>query len=74
MEKGKGPTVAVAGTDIQPCMGRGTAGVLPWCPLDSTKKFAASYTIVNASTVPVRQKLPNGDASGNYKHPMPVGG
>ena len=74
LEKGKLPTDAVAGTDIQPYMGRGTAGTLPWCPLDSTKTFAASYTIVNASTVPVCQKQPAGDANGNYVHAMPVGG
>jgi prepilin-type N-terminal cleavage/methylation domain-containing protein len=74
LEKGKGPTDAVADTDVQPYMGRGTAGVLPWCPLDSTKLFGASYTIVNASTVPLCKKQPTGDTSGNYIHQMPVGG
>ena len=33
------------GHKIQPYMGRGTAGLLPWCPVDSTKTFAASYTV-----------------------------
>ncbi|HUA36802.1 MAG TPA: hypothetical protein VMA35_00215, partial [Candidatus Sulfopaludibacter sp.] len=74
LEKGHGPTDAVAGTDIQPYMGRGTAGTLPWCPLDSTKTFAASYTIVNPSTPPVCKKQPNGDGTGNYIHALPTGG
>ena len=73
LEKGHGPTDAVASTDIQPYMGRGTAGTLPWCPLDTTKTFANSYTIVNASTLPVCKKQPAGDASGNYVHAMPTG-
>jgi prepilin-type N-terminal cleavage/methylation domain-containing protein len=73
LEKGKGPTDVVAGTDIQPYMGRGTAGTLPWCPLDSTHVFLTSYTIKDASTIPVCNKQAGGDASGNYKHVMPTG-
>jgi prepilin-type N-terminal cleavage/methylation domain-containing protein len=68
-----GPTDAVAGTDIQPYLGRGTAGTIPWCPLDTTKTFANSYTIVNASTLPACKKQPAGDASGNFVHTMPTG-
>ena len=74
LEKGHGPTDTVAGTDIQPYMGRGTAGTLPWCPLDSTKKFTASYTIKDPSTAPVCQIQPTGDAGGNYVHALPTGG
>jgi len=73
LEKGHGPTDAVASTDIQPYLGRGTPGTLPWCPLDSTKTFANSYTIVNSSTLPVCKIQPSGDASGNYVHAMPTG-
>ena len=71
LETGAKPTDAVTGANIQPYMGRGTAGLLPWCPLDSAKAFASSYTIVDASTAPVCQQQPNGDASGNFKHVLP---
>jgi prepilin-type N-terminal cleavage/methylation domain-containing protein len=74
LESGAGPTTAVAAGNIQVYMGRGTAGGLPWCPLDGTKKFANSYTIVNPSTAPVCQKQPTGDANGNYVHALPTGG
>jgi prepilin-type N-terminal cleavage/methylation domain-containing protein len=71
LETGAKPTDAVTGANIQPYMGRGTAGLLPWCPLDSAKAFASSYTIVDASTPPVCQKQPTGDASGNFQHKLP---
>ncbi len=74
LETGAQPTATVAGSNIQPFMGRGTAGTLPWCPLDSTKKFATSYNIVNASTAPTCNIQSAGDASGNYVHAMPTGG
>jgi prepilin-type N-terminal cleavage/methylation domain-containing protein len=73
LEKGHLPTDAVAGTDIQPYMGRGSLGTLPWCPLNAAHSFANSYTIVNASTVPVCKLQPTGDAAGNYAHMMPTG-
>jgi len=71
LETGAVPTAAVTGGNIQPYMGRGTAGLLPWCPLDSAKAFASSYTIVDASTQPVCQKQPVGDANGNFVHQLP---
>ena len=40
-------------TDIQPYMGRGTGGTLPFCPLDSTKTFDNSYTPNAITTTPV---------------------
>ena len=43
LETGAGPTSAVSATSVQPYLGRGTAGTLPWCPLDATKTFASSY-------------------------------
>ena len=50
----KASSVALpVGTDIQPYMGRGSAGSLPTCPADSTKVFATSYTIGNVSVPPV---------------------
>ena len=71
LESGAKPTDPVTGANIQPYMGRGVAGLLPWCPLDTAKAFASSYTIVDASTAPVCQQLPTGDASGNFKHQLP---
>src|ERR1019366_3281672 len=40
------------GTDIQPYMGRGSAGELPVCPNDSAQTFATSYTPNNVGTKP----------------------
>jgi len=41
-----------AGTDIQPYMGRGSAGELPVCPNDSAQTFASSYNPQNVGTKP----------------------
>src|ERR1700685_2039126 len=32
-------------TELQPYMGRGTNGTLPYCPLDSAQTFTTSYTV-----------------------------
>src|ERR1700720_4848327 len=39
------PTDTPAFTDIQPYLGRGTAGTAPLCPSDSTKTVATRYTM-----------------------------
>jgi prepilin-type N-terminal cleavage/methylation domain-containing protein len=44
-----------AGTDIQPYVGRGSAGVLPTCPNDGAQTFDTSYTANNVGTKPVCQ-------------------
>src|SRR5688572_2327329 len=36
-------TTIPATTDIQPYLGRGTAGTAPVCPADSARTFASSY-------------------------------
>ncbi len=41
-----------AGTDIQPYMGRGSAGELPTCPNDGAQTFATSYQPNNVGTKP----------------------
>ncbi|MGA2177787.1 MAG: type II secretion system protein [Verrucomicrobiota bacterium] len=41
------------GTDLQPYLGRGSAGELPTCPVDSQNTFATSYTQNNVGTKPV---------------------
>ena len=45
-------TATPQGTDIQPSMGRGSAGSLPACPADSTKSFTTSYTMGDCQTAP----------------------
>ena len=55
LENKASSTAAPVDTDIQPYMGRGSAGGLPSCPADSTQKFANSYTINNVSTPPTCQ-------------------
>jgi len=52
LENKAGSTSSPADTDIQPYMGRGSAGSLPTCPADSTKTFANSYVIGNVSVPP----------------------
>ena len=73
LETGAKGTDPVQGNNIQPYMGRGSTGLLPFCPLDATKTFANSYTIQDASTPPVCQKAPTGDpaGSGYYVHALP---
>src|SRR6516164_9720565 len=52
LEVGKGATDTPVGTDVQPYLGRGSTGGLPYCPQDSTKVFLTSYTLGNMSTAP----------------------
>src|SRR5438105_10593361 len=44
LEQKVGPAATVAQSDIQPYMGRGSAGTLPSCPSDPAKAFGSSYT------------------------------
>jgi len=53
LETKQNATASPVGTDIQPYMGRGTAGTLPYCPLDSQQLFSVSYTQGNVQTAPV---------------------
>ena len=43
---------AADGSDIKIYLGRGSAGQLPSCPLDSTSDFATSYTVNDVATAP----------------------
>jgi prepilin-type N-terminal cleavage/methylation domain-containing protein len=74
LENGALPSAAVTSANIQVYLGRGTAGTLPWCPLDSTKTFGNSYTIVNPSTPPVCKRQPGGSPAGSYMHVLPPSG
>ena len=60
LETKVGPTATPQPTDIQPYMGRGSAGSLPTCPSDSGNSFATSYTMGNVQTAPVCLILPTG--------------
>jgi prepilin-type N-terminal cleavage/methylation domain-containing protein len=55
------------GSQIQPYMGRGSTGLLPFCPLDSNKNFTTSYFVTDASTPPACLQQPNG-VGGLYLH------
>jgi prepilin-type N-terminal cleavage/methylation domain-containing protein len=52
LEQHQASTATPQGTDIQPYLGHGAAGELPYCPADPTSTFAASYTINNVSVKP----------------------
>ena len=47
LETGKTTGTALQSTDLQPYLGRGIAGALPWCPNDATKTCNRSYTVGN---------------------------
>jgi prepilin-type N-terminal cleavage/methylation domain-containing protein len=53
LENKAAATATPALTDIQPYLGRGTAGTAPTCPSDATKTFTASYTMGDLQTAPV---------------------
>jgi general secretion pathway protein G len=69
LQTGQTATASVGPTDIQPYLGRGANGTLPWCPLDSSHGFTTSYTIVDASHAPAC-KL---GTDLNFYHALPTG-
>jgi len=73
LESGAGPTASVTAADIQPYMGRGTAGTLPWCPLDSTHRFSRSYSLTTAANPPTCNLGGAGTAAdqAGYGHVLP---
>lgn len=60
---GATPTIA----NIQPYLGRGTAGTAPTCPADQASTFATSYSINDLDTAPACLILPGtpGDSIGH---------
>jgi prepilin-type N-terminal cleavage/methylation domain-containing protein len=60
-------TDPVTGPLIQPYMGRGSTGSLPYCPLDSDKNFTSSYSVKDASTPPMCRQQDAG-VNGQYLH------
>ena len=54
--------------NIQPYLGRGTAGTAPTCPADSSSSFATSYSLNDLQTAPACLILPGvpGDSTGHH--------
>lgn len=71
LETKQAATASPGATDIQPYMGRGTAGTLPYCPLDSTQTFTTSYTQGNVQTAPVCNLGGSGASGGITNHVLP---
>ena len=68
MESKATPTATPTISNIQPYMGRGTAGTAPTCPMDSNNSFATSYSINDLQTAPACMILPGvpGDSTGHH--------
>jgi len=60
LENGAANSYNVTASDITPYLGRGSGGSIDtvYCPLDTTKALANSYTIGSVGAAPVCQKLP----------------
>ena len=60
LENNAGAATAVTAAAITPYLGRGAAGSIAnvYCPADTTKTFATSYTIADVSTKPACQISP----------------
>ena len=52
LENKKVSTDTPAGTDLQPYLGRGSAGQLPTCPIDTANTFDTSYSPNAVQTAP----------------------
>jgi prepilin-type N-terminal cleavage/methylation domain-containing protein len=53
------PNATPQDSDISPYMGRGSAGLLPFCPADSSQSFTSSYTVNDLQTAPTCQITPS---------------
>ncbi|HEV2435929.1 MAG TPA: type II secretion system protein [Verrucomicrobiae bacterium] len=62
-------TVAADGSGIKPYLGRGSNGILPWCPLSSAHSWSASYKVGTVADAPTC--LLGTDS--NYLHALPTG-
>ncbi len=71
LENKQVPTVTPGTSDIQPYLGRGTGGSIPWCPLDSTATFTTSYTMNDVQTPPYCNVGGSTAAGGITNHILP---
>jgi prepilin-type N-terminal cleavage/methylation domain-containing protein len=53
------PSATPHDSDVQPYLGRGNNGQLPFCPTDSTALFDNSYQLNDLQTPPVCQLVPS---------------
>ncbi len=67
LENKASPMVVPTQANIQPYLGRGTAGTAPTCPADSQNSFQTSYSINDLQTAPNCLILPGtaGDSTGH---------
>jgi prepilin-type N-terminal cleavage/methylation domain-containing protein len=71
LQTGQTSTASATASEIQPYLGRGTSGQLPYCPLSSTHSFSTSY----GSSFPVGgQPTCLLGTDPNYLHALPTGG
>jgi prepilin-type N-terminal cleavage/methylation domain-containing protein len=59
LETGQQTSAVPQNSNIQPYLGRGTAGELPTCPVDPAQTFTTSYTANNVGTKPVCNIVPS---------------
>ena len=59
LETGQQTSAVPQDSNIQPYLGRGTAGELPTCPVDPAQTYATSYTSGNVGTKPVCNIVPS---------------
>jgi len=58
LENNLKPNATPVDTNIQPYLGRGSGGTLPYCPADSTSSFNTSYTLNDLQTPPTCRVSP----------------
>jgi len=68
LENKASPNTVPVLSNIQPYLGRGTAGTAPTCPADPANSFATSYSLNDLNTAPACIILPGapGDATGHH--------
>jgi len=59
LELQKKKTDTPAPSDLQPYIGRGSAGGLPTCPADPKQTFDTSYTLHNVASKPTCKIMPS---------------
>jgi len=47
-----GDALAGDGSTLQPYLGRGNSGVLPYCPIDTTRTWGNSYLVTTVGAAP----------------------
>jgi prepilin-type N-terminal cleavage/methylation domain-containing protein len=68
LESRAGQNATPTPAQIQPYLGRGSAGTLPTCPADSANTFATSYSINDVQSAPTCLIQPGvaGDTTGHH--------